>query len=129
VVVSVTVIGAYVAPVGTVTVRDVEEAELTAALVAPKNTMSLSAVALKPTPAMVTTVPMGPEVGENDAIVGVWATAVLVNIPARTPAHNALIVSMAASLRRMTRYKNAKTFDQVLDLRSIENRFGNAIRT
>ena len=54
VVISVTEIGVYVAPIGTVTVSDVELAELTAAFTAPKYTMLLLAVKLKFVPLMVT---------------------------------------------------------------------------
>ena len=57
------VIGANVAPAGTVTVRLVPVAFVTVARVAPKNTILLAAVALKPVPAMVTVVPVMPFVG------------------------------------------------------------------
>ena len=70
VVISVTEIGVYVAPIGTVTVSDVELAELTAAFTAPKYTTLLLAVKLKFVPLMVTVAPIGPEVGVNEVIVG-----------------------------------------------------------
>jgi hypothetical protein len=53
-----------------VTVSDIAEAAETSALHAPKYTTSLLVVALKFVPAMVTVVPIGPDAGENDVIVG-----------------------------------------------------------
>jgi hypothetical protein len=79
----VTEIGAYVAPAGTVTVSDVGKAELTVDLVAPKKTILLLAVVLKFVPVIITVVPMGPEFGENDVIVGGAATMVPCHILAR----------------------------------------------
>jgi hypothetical protein len=72
----VTEIGVYVAPAGTVTVSDVRDADLTVALVAPKNTILLLTVVLKFAPVIITVVPMGPEFGENDVIVGGAATMI-----------------------------------------------------
>ena len=45
------------APEGTVTVTLIAEAAVTVARVAPKNTMLLAAVVLKPVPVRVTTIP------------------------------------------------------------------------
>ena len=70
VVISVTEIGAYVVPIGTVTVSEVELADTTTAFTAPKYKTLLLAVALKLVPVMVTVVPMGPEVGVKEVIVG-----------------------------------------------------------
>jgi hypothetical protein len=81
VVILVTVIGAYVAPTGTVTVRDIEEAELTDAFVAPKKTTLLPAVVLKFVPVIVTVVPIEPDAGENDVIVGCAVTIIMCNKP------------------------------------------------
>ena len=55
---------------GTATVSDVVEAELTTALVAPKNTISLAAVALNPVPVMVTVVPGLPVLGLTVLMTG-----------------------------------------------------------
>ena len=51
------VMGAYVAPVGSVAVILVAVAAVTVALVAPKNTMLLAGVVLKPVPVKVTASP------------------------------------------------------------------------
>ena len=59
-------------PSGTLTVRLVGLAAVTAACVAPKNTTFWLAVALKPVPAMVTLVPIGPLVGVKLPMV--WAS-------------------------------------------------------
>ena len=60
----------YVAPTGTVTVRSVVVAAVTVAWVAPKKTMLLAGEASKLVPVMVTAVPTGPLVGENELMVG-----------------------------------------------------------
>jgi hypothetical protein len=78
VVISVTVIGAYVAPVGTITLSEVVEAVVTTAFTAPKYTTLFAAVVLKFVPVIVTVVPMGPEVGEKEVIDGTCANAMLV---------------------------------------------------
>lgn len=72
----VTVIGAYVVPVGTATVREVIDAAVTADVTAPKYTMLLAAIALKFVPVIMTDVPTGPEIGLKELIVGTWARAV-----------------------------------------------------
>jgi len=66
----VTLIGWKVAPAGTVTESEVVVALLTVAFTAPKNTVLLEGVALNPVPDMVTSVPIGPEAGENDVMAG-----------------------------------------------------------
>ena len=63
------------APTGTVTVRLVGLAAVTVAIVAPKKTILLAGVALKPVPVMVMDVPTGPLDGLNDVITGAWAKA------------------------------------------------------
>ena len=65
-----TVMGAKVAPVGTVTVSCVAVAAVTVAAVAPKITMLLAGVVLKPVPVMVSVVPVAPEVGVKEVMVG-----------------------------------------------------------
>jgi len=65
-----TVIGAKVAPVGTVTVILVVVAAVIVALVAPKNTMLLAGVVLKPVPAIVTTSPGLALNGVKEVMVG-----------------------------------------------------------
>jgi hypothetical protein len=65
----VTVIGAYDAPVGAVTVSEVELAEVTTAFTAPKYTMLSAGVVLKLEPLIVTLEPTLPEVGLNEEIV------------------------------------------------------------
>jgi hypothetical protein len=70
VVISVTEIGTYVEPIGTVTASEVELAETTAAFTAPKYTTSFAGAASKPVPMMVTVVPNGPSVGVKEEIVG-----------------------------------------------------------
>lgn len=72
-----TVIGMYVAPIGAVTVSDVTVAVLTVARVAPKYTMLFDGVGSKLVPVIVTTVPIGPDEGANDVMVGVCASNVL----------------------------------------------------
>jgi hypothetical protein len=67
---SVIVIGAYVAPAGTVTLSEVAEDIVTAAFTAPKKTILLLGTPLKFVPVIVTTVPTGPEVGEKVVMVG-----------------------------------------------------------
>ena len=67
---SVTVIYWYAAPTGTVTVSCVLDADVTVAFTAPKYTTFLFEVVLKLVPVIVTVVPMGPEVGEKEVIVG-----------------------------------------------------------
>jgi hypothetical protein len=66
------VIAAYVAPIGTVTVILVEVEAVITALVAPKNTILLLGVVWKPVPVMVTTSPGLALVGAND-VIAVWA--------------------------------------------------------
>jgi len=70
VVISVTEIGAYVEPIGTVIASEVGFAETTAAFTAPKYTTSFAGAASKPVPMMVTVVPNGPSVGVKEEIVG-----------------------------------------------------------
>ncbi len=70
VLVSVTEIGAYAAPAGTVTVNEFDVAEVTAALTEPKNTALDEDVGLKFEPEIVTEEPTRPEAGENEVIVG-----------------------------------------------------------
>ena len=57
------------APVGTVTSRDVAEAALTTALVAPKYTTLLVVVVLKADPVIVTADPALPDKGLTEATV------------------------------------------------------------
>ena len=52
------------------TVNEFVVAALTLALTTPKNTILFTAVVLKLVPVIVTEVPTGPEVGENELIVG-----------------------------------------------------------
>ena len=66
----VTVIGEYVAPVGTVTVSDDALAAVTVAFTAPKYTILLAGVVLKFVPEIVTDMPIAPEVGLKDVMVG-----------------------------------------------------------
>jgi len=68
-----TVIGAKVAPEGTVTVILVAVAAVTVALVAPKNTMLLAAVVLKPVPVRVTVAATLALVGVKEVMVGTCA--------------------------------------------------------
>jgi len=75
---TVTEIGLYVAPVGTITLSEVEVALFTTAFTAPKYTTLFAAVPLKFVPVMVTVVPMDPEVGEKEVIEGICAKAMLV---------------------------------------------------
>jgi hypothetical protein len=65
-----TVIAPKVAPVGTVTVKLVAVAAVTVARVAPKNTMLLADVVLKPVPVRVTVAPTAPLVGVKEVMVG-----------------------------------------------------------
>jgi hypothetical protein len=65
-----TVIAPYLAPVGTVTVKLVSVALLTVARVAPKNTMLLAAVLLKPVPVRVTVAATLALVGVKEVMVG-----------------------------------------------------------
>ena len=60
------------APDGTVTDREVVEAVLTVASIAPKKTMLFAGVVLKLVPVTVMVAPTLPEVGEIDEMVG-WA--------------------------------------------------------
>jgi hypothetical protein len=62
--------GEYVAPAGTVTVSDVEVADVTTAFTAPKYTTLFATVELKFAPVMVTIVPIWPEVGVKEVMVG-----------------------------------------------------------
>ena len=72
----VTVIGVMeVAPIGTFTVSCVPLAANTVARALPKYTALLAAVAAKPVPVMVTLVPIAPETGEKEVILGAWASA------------------------------------------------------
>lgn len=57
---TVTEIGWYVDPIGTVTASDVEVAAVTVAFTAPKYTTLFAGVVLKFVPVMVTVVSMGP---------------------------------------------------------------------
>ena len=57
------------APIGTVTVNDDVEADVTLALVAPKYTTLSFGMALKFAPLIVTIVPMGPKDGAKEEIV------------------------------------------------------------
>jgi hypothetical protein len=59
--------------VGTVTVKLVAVAAVTVARVAPKNTMLLAAVLLKPVPVRVTVAPTTPLVGVKEVMVGACA--------------------------------------------------------
>jgi hypothetical protein len=70
-----TVIAPYLAPVGTATVKLVSVALLTIAWVAPKNTMLLAAVLLKPVPVRVTVAPTPALalVGVKEVMVGTCA--------------------------------------------------------
>ena len=65
-------------PAGTVTVREVALAAVTVAMVAPKNTISFDGFVSKFVPDMVTVVPIGPEVGVNEVMVGVPFTTTVV---------------------------------------------------
>lgn len=58
------------APAGTNTDKLVALAMETVALVAPKNTILLAAVVLKPVPVIVTVVPTGPLAGVKEVIKG-----------------------------------------------------------
>ncbi len=71
VVVSVTAIGAYVAPAGTFTVSPVDVPEVTAAFTAPKYGTFFVEFALKFVPLMKTLVPTDPDVGVKEVIVGI----------------------------------------------------------
>lgn len=62
--------GLLVAPAGTVTVNDVAVAAVTVAFAAPKYTILFAAVVLKLVPVIVTDVPIVPEAGENEVMVG-----------------------------------------------------------
>ena len=64
------VMGAYVAPEGTVAVTLIAEAAVTLARVAPKNTMLLLAVGLKLVPVKVTTSPGLALNGVNEIMTG-----------------------------------------------------------
>ena len=66
----VTVIYWYVDPTGTVTVSEVVVAAVTVAFVAPKKTILLAGNGSNPVPVIVTTVPTGPDMGENELIMG-----------------------------------------------------------
>ena len=63
-------IGPGVVPAGTVTLSEMGVADVTAALTAPKYTMSFAAVVLKFVPVIVTVVPIGPVVGVKKVITG-----------------------------------------------------------
>lgn len=76
-----TVMGAKVAPVGTVTLKLVAVAAVTVALVAPKKTTLLTAVVLKLVPVMVTVAPTAALVGVKEVMVG-WAVNVVVLVNA-----------------------------------------------
>jgi hypothetical protein len=64
-----------VAPAGTVTVSEVVVPAVGVALIAPKYTALLAGVALKFVPVMVTVVPIVPEVGVKEVILGACALA------------------------------------------------------
>ena len=65
------VIGSYVTPLGTVTLSDVKVELFTIAFTAPNQTTLFATMVLKFVPVIVTDVPIGPEVGEKDVIVGI----------------------------------------------------------
>ena len=67
---SVTEIFWYEAPVGTVTVSEVVLPADTVARVAPKKTILFAGVALKLVPVIVTIVPIGPELGVKEVMLG-----------------------------------------------------------
>ena len=60
----------YDVPTGIVTLSEVDVALFTVAFTAPKYTTSFAAFVLKFVPVMVAVVPMEPEVGEKEVIVG-----------------------------------------------------------
>jgi hypothetical protein len=66
----VTVIGWKLAPVGTVTLREVELAVVTAAFTDPKKTILADGVLLKLVPLMVTVEPTAPECGLKSLMTG-----------------------------------------------------------
>jgi hypothetical protein len=66
-------IGAYDAPIGTVTVSDVADAETTVALTLPKNIILLLFVTLKLLPVIVTVVPTNPDLGIKLDMLGTCA--------------------------------------------------------
>jgi len=66
----VTVIGAYVAPRGAVTMRDVSLANVTAATTPPNRTTFDETVPLNPEPEIVIVLPGTPDNGEIDVITG-----------------------------------------------------------
>jgi len=68
-----TVIGAKVAPVGTITDKLVADAVVTIAFVAPKNTMLFAVVVLNPLPVIVTNNPTAPFAGLKDEMLGACA--------------------------------------------------------
>ena len=72
----VTVMYWKLAPVGAETVSEVVVAADTVALVAPKKTMLLDSVVLKPVPVMVTVVPTGPDAGEKDVMLTAFSLSV-----------------------------------------------------
>src|SRR4051812_827064 len=65
-----TVIGEYVAPMGTGTFREVEVALLTDARTAPKYTILLEAIGLKFVPEMMTDVAGAAEIGAKEVMTG-----------------------------------------------------------
>jgi hypothetical protein len=65
-----TVTGSYVAPDGTTTFNEVVVAEDIVALTFPKKTILFAGTGLKLEPAMITDVPIGPEVGAKELITG-----------------------------------------------------------
>ena len=73
----VTVMGWHVAPVGTRTLSEVEVADVTFALTAPNHTTLFAGVVLKFVPVIVTVVPIGPEVGVKEVIVGGTAAPIV----------------------------------------------------
>ena len=68
----VTEIVPVVAPVGTVAVMDVAETTVNFVATVPWNLTVVAPVKL--VPVIVTVVPMGPDAGVNDVIVGGWIT-------------------------------------------------------
>ena len=79
----VTAIAPVVAPVGTVARMDVADATVKVDVAVPLNVTAVAPVKLAPV--MDTLVPMGPEAGANEVIVGVCETVKLVALVAVPP--------------------------------------------
>ena len=88
----VTVIGAYVAPAGTVTVNEVAVAEVTVARILPKKTKFPAGLVLKLLPVMVTDAPNGADNGFMDVITGA-VPGTYVNVP-RDPVPDGFVIEM-----------------------------------